>query len=354
LTSDPVVVFAPNWLGDAIMALPAIADIQRHFSPAPVVVAARSSVASLFELVPDVHRIATLQWRARAFTGRQFHEDVFRIREACQPGVRGAGAVHGVAVLLTNSFATAWLAKRVPVVERWGYATDWRGRLLTRRVRVPVSSMHQASYYQHLTAELGMARGPLEARVDVADALQQQARDRLRAAGWDGSQPLVTMAPGAAYGTAKRWPPAHFARVIAQLAQERQAQVVLVGSAADAETIRTITSDEAVRRARPIDLAGRTSLRELAAVLAASAACLSNDSGAMHLAGAIGTPLIAVFGPTRDAETAPLTRTGGRREVLINEVWCRPCMLRECPIDHRCMRGLPPDGVLAALARALD
>jgi heptosyltransferase-2 len=184
----------------------------------------------------------------------------------------------------------------------------------------------------------------------VPEVAQQKARETLIAMGWDGEQPLVAMAPGAAYGTAKRWLPGHFARVIASLAQDHGARTVLVGGAGDAETIQMITARVDREVARPIDLAGRTSLPELASVLAISRACVSNDSGAMHLAGAIGTPVVALFGPTREAETAPLTRATGRADVLINPVWCRPCMLRECPLDHRCMKGLEPSRVIAALA----
>ena len=335
MTPEPasVCVFAPNWLGDAVMALPAIADVRRCWPTAQVVVAARASVASLFEMVPGVDTVAPLAARGRSLT----------------PGVGG-----DVAILLPNSFAIAWLSRRAGLAERWGYATDWRAPLLTRAVPRPRASMHQGRYYQHLTAALGIPSGPLEPRVEVPDALQQEARALLTAAGWDGRQPLVAMAPGAAYGTAKRWLPRHFARVIGELATGHGTRAVLVGSAGDAETIRMIAGDPAVRAGQPIDLAGRTSLKTLAGVLAVSAACVSNDSGAMHLAGAIGTPIVALFGPTREAETAPLTRAGGRADVLINPVWCRPCMLRECPLDHRCMRGLSPERVLQTVARALS
>jgi heptosyltransferase-2 len=161
------------------------------------------------------------------------------------------------------------------------------------------------------------------------------------------------MAPGAAYGTAKRWLPKYFAEVIALLQRDHKVRTVLVGSAGDAETIRIILRQESARGAQPIDMVGATSLHGLAGVLAMSAACLSNDSGAMHLAGAIGTPVVALFGPTRETETAPLTRADGYRDVLISPVWCRPCMLRECPIDHRCMKGLRPALVLESVARAI-
>ncbi len=323
MTSDPVVVFAPNWLGDAVMALPAIADVRRHFPSARLVVAARASVASLFELVPGVDAIATLTRRSR--------EDILTLRSFCNPtpgvGVQdcpptpGVGLPKlpsipgiGIAILLPNSFGTALLARQASFRERWGYARDWRSRLLTRPVKVPRRSMHQGSYYQHLVAELGVPNGPLEPRVDVSEAIRQQVRERLTTAGWDERQALVTLAPGAAYGTAKRWLPAHFARVIAELAR-RGVRTAVVGSAGDAETIRTILTMEDTRAGRPIDLSGQTSLQELAGVIAVSAACVSNDSGAMHLAGAIGTPIVALFGPTRESESAPLTRASAEGAV---------------------------------------
>jgi heptosyltransferase-2 len=162
------------------------------------------------------------------------------------------------------------------------------------------------------------------------------------------------MAPGAAYGGAKRWPSEYFAEVAARLVRDRQMNCVLVGSSADAATtawVGALVPDDA--RARVIDLAGDTSLDTLAGVLRLASACVSNDSGAMHLAGAVGVPLAALFGPTRERETAPLSGVGGRSEVLINHVWCRPCMLRECPLDHRCMKGLSPTRVVNTLTNLM-
>jgi heptosyltransferase-2 len=169
--------------------------------------------------------------------------------------------------------------------------------------------------------------------------------------GWNGERPLVILAPGAAYGTAKRWIPAYVSRLINDLAGGGRT-CVLVGSRADATTTRNNRSavDEA-RQPHVIDVTGETSLEMLAGMLTLAQACVSNDSGAMHLAGAVGTPLVALFGPTRESETSPLTRAGGRAEVLTQQVWCRPCMLRECPIDHRCMTGIEPPRVLATLER---
>lgn len=335
-TPDPagVVVVAPNWLGDAVMALPAIADVRRQFPLARLVVAAKPSVAPLFGMVPGIDAVVSSHDR--------------------RPDLHGPARLAATTgILLPNSFGSAWRLKKAGVAERWGYAHEFRSPLLTRAVRRPRASMHQGRYYQHLVAQLGITNGPLEPAIEVPGAARGQVRERLLAAGWDGAQPLVTLAPGAAYGTAKRWLPRHFARVITSLARAHHARAVLVGSAADAETIRLISREPELGAAAPIDLVGKTSLQELAAVIALSAACVSNDSGAMHLAGAIGTPVVALFGPTRETETAPLTRAGGRAHVLLNPVWCRPCMLRECPIDHRCMRGLDPARVLETVAGVL-
>ena len=334
--SDPrrVAVLAPNWLGDAVMALPAIADLRRRFPEARIVIAARRSVADLFRLV--------------AFVDDIINQDV--------DALRASGA--DVAVLLPNSFASAWLVRRAGIAERWGYATDWRGWLLTRAVRRPKGSLHQGAYYQHLIGALGIdAPGTevrlLEPALTIPDRAVTSARDLLAGRGWDRERSLVVLAPGAAYGTAKRWIPAHVSRLINDLVRQGRT-CVLVGSRADAPTTRGIR--DAVNdtsRAQVIDVSGETSLEMLAATLSIAHACVSNDSGAMHLAAAVGTPLVALFGPTRESETAPLTRSGGRAEVLTHPVWCRPCMLRECPIDHRCMTGIDPARVLVSVKRLL-
>jgi len=337
--SDPssVLVVAPNWLGDAVMALPAIADVRRHFANARLIVAARPSVAALFEMVPGIDAVVTGTRRADLYG----------------PPVTGGTAVTpDIGILLPNSFGSAWRLRRTGIRERWGYAHECRSILLTRAIPRPRISMHQGRYYQHLVAALGIPNGLLEPVIEVSAALRERARQLLTAAGWDGRQALVTMAPGAAYGTAKRWLPRHFATTIGALAREHDCHTVLVGSAADARTIGMIATGAVAAGARPIDLGGKTTLQELAGVIALSSACVSNDSGAMHLAGAIGTAVVALFGPTRDTETAPLTRAGGRADVLFNPVSCRPCMLRECPIDHRCMRDLEPARVLEALRDA--
>lgn len=342
--SERILVVAPNWLGDAVMALPALADVRRHYPGARLVVAARSSVAPLYSMVPGVDAVVPLSWRGKLTDRSTLRTDVAGIRRE-KPDV---------AILLPHSFASAWLVKEAGAAERWGFSADVRGALLTRAIRRPRRSMHQSAYYQTLVRELRIPNGPRDPEIVVPPAATEAARALLTSRGWDGARPLMVVAAGAAYGTAKRWLPAHFVQLIELVAQNRSLQSVLVGSAADAETTRQIAA--AVRASdgpAPIDIAGATTLEVLAGVLGLAAVCVSNDSGAMHLAGAVGVPLVSIFGPTREYETAPLTRPRARSDVLVHPVWCRPCMLRECPLDHRCMKGIAPERVADAVDRVI-
>ena len=342
MTSDStsvrrLLVLSPNWLGDAVMALPAIADVRRRFSNARLIVAARRSVADLFTMVPGVDQVVTLEWTGKLQQRRALRHDSAALEAL------GADA----AILLPNAFSAAWLVKRAGIGERWGYAADFRRPLLSRAVSRPRHSMHQAEYYQHLVRQLGMDSGPLEPAVLVPDDVIVGARMLLNSRNWKSSRPFIVIAPGAAYGTAKRWLPAHYATLVSNLV-ESGAQCVLVGSRGDIETtnwIQRLVPDK--QRRDVLDLTGVTSLSLLVGLIAIAKAFVSNDSGAMHLAAAVGTPVTAIFGPTREYETRPLPRAGARAEVLIHDVWCRPCMLRECPIDHRCMKGLSPERVVA-------
>jgi lipopolysaccharide heptosyltransferase II len=343
---DParILILSPNWLGDAVMALPAIADLKRRFARARLVVAARRAVAGVFTLAPTVDEVLPLEWNGTLLRREALRNDLDALRRTSADA----------ALLLPNSFASAWMVHRAGVPERMGYARDWRRRLLTRAVNPPGRSVHQAEYYQHLVRTLDVPSGPCEPVLVAPDAAIATARTLLAARGWDGARPLITLAPGAAYGTAKRWLPAHFARLVAMHVATSDATCVMVGSGADRETTRWIGGLVADReRMHLLDLAGETSLESLAGVMSLSRVFVSNDSGAMHMASALGVPVVALFGPTREYETAPLPRAGVGAEVLLHPVWCRPCMLRECPIDHRCMKGLTPERVFAAVSELM-
>jgi len=294
-------------------------------------------------MVPGVDQVVALEWKGKLQQRRALQQDVAALR----------ALEAEAAILLPNAFSGAWLVKRAGIGERWGYAADFRRPLLSRAVSRPRHSMHQGEYYQHLVRQLGMDSGPLEPAVLVPDDVIVGARMLLNSRNWKSSRPFIAIAPGAAYGTAKRWLPEHYATLVSNLV-ESGAQCVLVGSRGDIETtnwIQRLVPDK--QRRDVLDLTGVTSLSLLVGLMAIAKAFVSNDSGAMHLAAAVGTPVTAIFGPTREYETRPLPRAGARAEVLIHDVWCRPCMLRECPIDHRCMKGLSPERVVAKVRASM-
>jgi heptosyltransferase-2 len=332
-----LVVVAPNWLGDAVMALPLLADIRTQWPGTHLTVAGRASVAALFPMVNGVNGVIALGGGGGATAFAAVARNAAALRQG------GFDA----ALLLPNSFISAWTTSRARIPERWGFRADWRGTLLTRGIKRPTTALHQAEYYQSLGAALGLAPGPPHARIAVTADGQVRATALLESAGVDGGAPFIAMAPGAAYGRAKQWLPERFAELARLVASERGTPSVLIGAAADTAVCRAIASDAP----GTIDLSGRTDLATLAGVLARAEAVVANDSGAMHLAAAAGTRVVAVFGATSEKKTAPLASGDDRpaARVVRTDVWCRPCMLRECPIDHRCMTGISARTVFDAL-----
>ena len=332
-----IVVLSPNWLGDAVMALPAIDDVRRQFGEARLAVAARPGLTALFDRVPGVDEVVRLGGSGRRLGGSR--ADAAALREGR----------FDVAVLLPNSFRAAWIARRAGIGQRWGYRGDLRGRLLTRRIRRPGGRLHQAAYYQHLVSELGCANGPLRPGVAVPDRDRMAGGRLLERGQWPPTAPLIALAPGAAYGFAKQWPPGHFAG-LARLLAGRGVWCVLVGLPADRDAGRQVV--EAFERldsgpalpGRVLNLIGQTDIGELMGLMTHCAGIVANDSGAAHLAGAVGVPVVAIFGPTDERVGAPLPgRTStATNAVLSHDVFCRPCGFRECPIDHRCMKRIEP------------
>ena len=339
--TDRLVVFAPNWLGDAVMALPAFADVRRHFASAHIAVAARPSVAPVYTMVSGVDNVITLPGGGglRAWTG--WREDVRAL----------GGGSFDTAILFPNSYATARIASKANIGERWGYATDMRGRMLTRPIAKPRGTLHQRAYYQALTTALGIPEGPPYASIHPN---RDQARQLLRDIGLDLDEPFVVFAPGAAYGRAKQWLPERYAELAGLIIEERGWSVLMVGAGVDRSACDDISRrllPTGTRINRLIDFCGKSDLPTLAGILGEAHAVVSNDSGAMHLAAAVGTKVIAVFGPTRETETAPLSSgpDAPKPIVITHDVFCRPCMLRECPIDHRCMRRIAAREVLQSI-----
>jgi heptosyltransferase-2 len=344
---DRLLVRMPNWLGDLLMAVPALRAVRRAFAGATLVAAAPRALADLLALVPEVDEVVPLAGGSSWALIGGHHPDV---------GALAASRVDA-GLLLTNSFASALALRRAGVPERWGYGTKSRRVLLTRsvaRAKPQGDERHHAAYYTRLVSALGAEPGPHDShRIEAPGPIRERGRDLLERHGWQEGGVTVAMAPGAAYGGAKRWPPAHVADVVRTLTASAGVRVVLVGATADRDSgiavERALAKTSGGGSPGPpalVNLIGQTTLVELVGVLSACAALVSNDSGAMHLASALGLPVVAVFGPTREAETRPL----GPHALLTADVFCRPCMLRDCPIDHRCMRRIAPRRAVEALA----
>jgi heptosyltransferase-2 len=337
-----VLVRATNWLGDAVMSLPAIRAIRQVFPHAHLAVLARPSVADLYARETVIDRVipypALKGLNARREFAARLHTERF-----------------DGAILLQNAFDAALIVWLAGIPERIGYSRDGRGMLLTRAVQVPEPGdipRHERFYYLELLRRAGLIERFPESvaiRLDGIAAAREAGAAHLDALHIAG--PVIGVSPGAAYGDAKRWLPERFAESARQLAAASQASVLVFGAAAERALCETVA--EPLRQAGldARNLAGETTLGEFINLAAVCRLFLTNDSGAMHVASALGVPTVAVFGATDDTTTGP---TGPLARVVREHAECSPCLLRECPIDHRCMTRVEVARVTAAASLLLD
>ena len=340
-----IMVRAPNWVGDAVMALPALRELRRIFSEAQITLVARPWVAGLFEgegladnLIP-VH------------DGKGF---VQRVRNAFDEARQLKRERFNLAVLFQNAFGAALMARVAGAKQIAGYATDRRGALLDLVVPFEPNhkTAHQVRYYLNIAATLERAFTG-EAGVNFNATPQLHSDDELRERGRLilereiassnlARSPILALSPGATNSRAKRWLPERFASTADQLSETNAFQTVIVGTAGDVEAANEVASR---MHTAAVVLAGRTSIAELKAVLACTSLVISNDTGTAHVSAALGVPTVVVFGPTEHFSTRPLSPTAA---VVRHDVECSPCMLRDCPIDHRCMTRVENDEVYSA------
>lgn len=314
-----LLVRAPNWIGDVVLSLGAVRDLRRNFPEARLEVLARPWVADLYRAVREVDAVRT---------SSGFRADVVAIRGAFDVGV-----------LLPNSFSSALVAFAAGIPERWGYPTDGRGALLTRRARVDPSlrGWSEVYYYRAMLAGIGL-------RVSASPDVSLRCPEDWSARGAEllgGEGDWVALNPGAFYGTAKRWVPERYAAVGDLLSRRTGARIAILGGPRERPLAEGIAAG---MRSPARVLSGETGLPELVGVISRLRLLVTNDSGPMHLGAALGVPLVAIFGPTDWRETAPL---GPRQRLVREAVECSPCKLRECPIDHRCMRRITVEQVVA-------
>jgi len=311
------VVRSPNWLGDAVMALPAVRNLKTMLGDEMLAVAAPENLAALWLRCPFVDQVIALEKpKSLPTTVKQLRSGKFRS-----------------AVLFPNSLRAAAEVWRAGIPQRIGYARGGRGLLLTHPIPAPgrnPARLHQRFYYLDLITAIG---GPSDA------SLPKLRKDPTIVAGWRGL--VLAICPGAEYGPAKRWPVENFVAVARHFIATRNAKIILLGAPGDVPI-----AEEFARQLPEVDnRVGKTSLDQFMSGLVSARLVLCNDSGAMHVASALGVPTLAIFGSTEPQLTGPM---GTRTRALRHHVPCSPCFLRECPIDFACMKSITPEMAIAA------
>jgi len=333
-----ILMRATNWVGDAIMALPALRAVRKRFPDAEIAIVGRPYVA-------DIYRDQEICNQLISYDPKGLHAG-FSGRERLAAKLREQK--FDVALLLQNAFDAAWLAWRANIPERIGYARDGRGFLLTKAVPLPRHEeipAHEKFYYLELLRRAGWLDSVQDEAficLGVPEEKRRHAEEFLCKSGVRNGALRIAIGAGASYGSAKCWPPARFAEVANRLQSESDADVILFGTAAEASVSAAISAE---MRRLPIDLTGKTAIADLPALLSQCHLFIGNDSGAMHVAAAVGLPVVAVFGSTDPLGTAPVTP---RCSIVQQKPYCSPCFLRRCPTDHRCMTAITADMVEAA------
>jgi lipopolysaccharide heptosyltransferase II len=327
------VVIAPNWLGDCVMALPFLRALRRAFAADTLAILARANAASLFSAEGSASSILTSRGQGLGRLGAE----VALLR-------RGG---FEEAWILPNSFRSALLPFLAGVPSRIGYATDRRGALLTKSLPPPLPIRHQLRDYDALLESAGISPDRLPPRLTIPAPVAQETSRMLSL--WhvpEGERPIF-VAPGAAFGETKRWPAERFA-LLADALMDRGRKLWIIIGPGEEELGRLIA-----RRARhriPVVGADMDALA-LASLLARGALVIANDSGPMHLAAAVGAPVLAFFGPTDPGRTAP---TGTAAEVIDRYLFCSPCYRKTCPYGHECMEEITVEMALAAAEGLLE
>ena len=333
-----ILVRAANWLGDAVMSLPALRALRGRYPSAWIAVQALPWVADLYarerfadQVLLYTARRGASDWAGKWRAARQLRAERF-----------------DCAFLLPNSFDSALVVWLAGIPRRIGFRRDGRGWLLTDPIAPPRPAeipRHERFYYLELLRRAGMLESlPADAAIQLEGAAEARLAGEVRFSRMGWTAPVVGVSPGAAFGGAKRWPPDRFAEAAARVASALGGVVAVFGSTNERPVAQFVADGLSAHKVDARNFAGETTLGEFIELAAACRMFLTNDSGAMHVASALGVPTVAVFGPTDPEATGPL---GLMSRVVMEPVECSPCLLRECPIDHRCMTRVSPERVAA-------
>ncbi len=330
-----ILVRGTNWIGDAVMQIPALRELRRIFPSAKIALYTRSWAKGIFEDADFIDEIITFEASDSKIKSAFVQAKILKARN------------FELAVLFPNSFESAVVAKLAHIPRRFGYAKEGRSFLLTNSFEIPdwKNERHEAFYYLNLVAEIekeffGAATvSDVEPRIDlkVSDERKTEARNFLAANGVDLNRKTIALGVGSTNSRAKRWQAESYAKLNDRMQNELSANVFLIGAKYESDVSERVFE---MAERKPTILTGKTDLAQAAAILSVIDLLVSNDMGLAHVAPAVGTKTIVIFGPTDERTTQPIGS-----EIIRRNVECSPCMLRECPIDHRCMTRISADEV---------
>lgn len=342
---NKMLIFLPNWLGDTVLALPAVYRIRDIFPSAQISVIGLPHIAELFREYPYVDGIMVYPVRKNksdllpaAFTIRRERFDL--------------------AVLFPNSLRSAIITRLSGIPLRCGYNKDGRGLLINipAKLSKEIKKVHQSEYYLNIADTLpkvlpspcgrGLMGGEAP-KLFLSKKEEQNAEDFLIKNNITPEDLIIGINPGAAYGSSKRWFPERYGNVARSIIKKYKCKIIVFGSQKETDIANEIAS---VAEAHVLNLAGKTTVRELMAFISRCRLLITNDSGPMHIAAALGIPVTAIFGSTDPVKSGPL---GEGHIVIKKDVSCSPCFLRTCPTDLKCMDMISVDDVLEGVAKVL-
>jgi len=345
---NSLIVRVPNWIGDAVMCEPALRDLRDLFPSTQMFILARPAIGQLFQGHPAIDGILEYDWQG-AHKGMVGLLALVRLVKSKK---------FDMAVLFQNAFEAAFIAWGAGIPQRVAYATDGRRYLLTQPVSVPRKGPpHHMQYYQRMVSEAFFCKPVDRQPLLILEPEEEALAARKFSDVFNTPEGmLVGINPGSVYGSAKRWLPERFAeaanRLMADFRQRcsngNTPRCVIIGGPGEEELGRSVA---ARLKGEVVMLSGRTTIRELLAVVKRCAIFMTNDTGPMHVAQALGVPVVAIFGSTDSDSTGPIGQAHG---VVRSPVRCAPCLLRACPIDHRCMTGVSVEQVLEVASSQLS
>lgn len=332
-----IIIRMPNWLGDAVMATPILQDLKIFWPQSSLQVLCHEGIHNLLQHNPYIDDFLVFS-REKKRKSEEKRRVLSLIRERS----------FDLGILVTRSFSSAWWFFRSGVRSRIGFQDHFRSPLLTTGLAVPANeeSEHQVITYKRLLEPLGIAQSLSVPELFVQKEELKAAKELLRQCGISDEHNVIGINPGAAFGSAKCWPEDRFIALTKALEKDPKNRVIYFADPSGKPLVDAICQKCS---SNTVNLAAKTNLRTLIALISLSKVFVSNDSGPMHVAAALKTPLVAIFGSTNDVKTGPY----GTATVIHKHVACSPCYRRTCPIDFRCMKSISCDDVLNAIYRYL-